>query len=173
MTSFITKLLTYVFILCYFTSCTGVRMYKSELHPIDANFKGSFHNRALMPKTVGADSTLLNLFELYGYKADSVALQFNSNNQLELRFGKEGYSRTFVGKFKHGYYQIYLRKEKGGFPPFVPLFYDTRDIDRLRITLTKTGDLIVDNKWERTARVLIMAGGGSGRKQYQFSSIKK
>jgi hypothetical protein len=168
------KFITYTFILFCFVSCTGVRIPKDEFKTIDASFKGCFYNRVSQANGRHADSTLLNVFQSWGYKTDSVTLQFNAKNQLELNFGDPTHPLTFDGKFKKGYYEIYLRKMKKDIPPIVPIIYSNHDIYRLRIALANNKDLIVDNKWERDASFLmLMAAGGSGRRHYRFSPVRK
>ena len=56
----------------------------------------------------------------------------------------------FQGKFsKRGFYEIFLRNKKIEIPPFIPIIYSNRDINRIRIGLTVNNDLVIANKWAR------------------------
>lgn len=172
MLKYITGILS-VFIL---SSCgTGLRIGRKDYAPINNRFNATICNNPF--KTKGrtySELTLLDMFDLFRLHSDSISLHFDEKEKLVLIFNDSLLKRTeiFEGRFKKkGYYEIYLRYKKKEIPPFVPIIYGYRDIDRIRIGLTKENNLVVDNKWARDGNIFILAGGGSGRFRCFFKPI--
>ena len=104
-----------------------------------------------------------------------MSVSFSSNNELILTYeGESGQSSEyFQGKFrKRGYYEIYLRKKNIQIPPLFPIIYSSTDILRIRISLTKEKDLIIDIYKNRGGNIFLMAGGGRSRYQLYFKPNK-
>ncbi|RKS02856.1 hypothetical protein C8C84_2586 [Flavobacterium sp. 102] len=79
----------------------------------------------------------------------------------------------YQGKFsKKGYYEIFIRKKNIQIPPVLHLLYSKIDIYRLRISLNKEKELIIDSYYKRGGNVFLLAAGGSGRTQYYFKATK-
>jgi hypothetical protein len=53
----------------------------------------------------------------------------------------------------------------------IPLFYTIINVDRLRIGFAKNGDLIIDNYWNKSGMIFLMAAGNSYSTQYYFKKI--
>ena len=159
------------------TACgTGLRMNKSYCIPIDDKYSGTFPNRSYKANDGNCDMTLLQLFNIFDSKTDSVMIEFDKVGQLQITF-RDSLSNlndktrieTFQGYFSHkGYYEIYLKKEKKEIPPLFPIIYSDYNIDRIRIAFTTENDLIIDNKWKLGGNIFLMAAGDSDRTQYFF-----
>ncbi|MGP8216057.1 MAG: hypothetical protein ACLQQ4_10870 [Bacteroidia bacterium] len=170
-----------VFLLC---SCgTGLKINKSEFKAIDRDFSGTFLSQPY--KSSGSYSftsekmyaqTLPQLFGIsHSDESHSFSFKINTSGQLQVTFADSGGNYTeklFDGILtKKGYYEIYLRNKNMEFPPFFPVVYNQCDIDRIRIALTKSNDLIVDNLWENDDSILLFFGtGDSGRSQNYFKA---
>ncbi|MBL7952957.1 MAG: hypothetical protein JNM62_14710 [Flavobacteriales bacterium] len=82
-------------------------------------------------------------------------------------------TEQFTGRFsKRGYVEIFTHKDIKEVPPAFPIIHGSRQVNRIRLTLTNDGSLVIDNKWENTANIFLMAGGGSGRSQYFFRPVR-
>jgi hypothetical protein len=168
--------------ICILCSCgTGLQISKAEFKPIDKNFSGTFVNKPyrsksrdlLMPPEMFAQ-TVLQLCHIYHLKADSVLIKFNTKGQLQVTFvdsnGNDS-SKLFDGVIsKNGYYEVYLSKIREDIPPLFSIIYGYHDMDRIRIGLTKSNDLIIDNMWEYYRTIFIFGDGGSGRSQNYFKA---
>lgn len=164
MSKYITVILTVLIL----SSCgSGLRIKRKDFAPIDNKFSATICNNPLMTKGRTYSSlTLLDMLDVFNFHSDSISLHFDNKERLVLTFKDTLVNRIeiFEGRFrKKGYYEIYLRNEKKEIPPFLPIIYGYRDIDRVRIGLTKENYLFVDNKWARDGNIFILAGGGSGR----------
>ena len=166
-----------VFILSLILLCscaTGLRVRKNNFIPIDGKFKGTFKNEAYLKKGKNpASSTILELFDIYLTKADTVHIYFDDKERLVVTFqGRLGNRfEIFDGRFrKRGFYEVFLRNKKIEIPPYFSIIYSSRDIDRIRIGLTKDNNLIIDNKWARDGNFFLFAAGGSGRFRCFFKS---
>lgn len=151
---------------------SGMKVKKAELKPIPPGFSGTFQEQPYRSEGRNAqDSSLLALFDLSAPSADTVALAIGADGQLHLSFtnGVGRWAEHFEGRFsKRGYFEVYTLKDIKEVPPVVPIVHGRRTVNRVRLMLSAEGALIVDNKWERTANIFIMAGGGSGRSQHFF-----
>lgn len=166
---------TAIILLTLLTSCSsGVKVSKSQVTYFDKSFSAKVANTAYKSGK-NKTPTLLGLFEISEQlHTDTVYLSFNSRNELEVTYLARGQklTDTFAGTFnRKGFYEIYLRRKKTEIPPFLPIFYSSNDIYRIRLALTQGGNLIVDNKWDRTGNIFIMGGGGSERTQSFFNCI--
>lgn len=159
------------FFLC---SCgTGLSVRKSKVKYFDAQFPGTFDNNAFKVNVRRYGSpTLLDLFEIYYVKTDSVSVKCDSSGELELTYkNNEGNLKkeTFKGTFaKRGYYEVFLRNDRKEIPPVFPIIYGKYNVNRIRIALTTQGDLIIDNEWNESANIFIIGVGDKGRRQSFF-----
>ena len=140
----------------------------------DSQFTGTFKNNAydVNGRRYGSP-TLLDLFEIYNVKADSVSMFFDKSGQLELtytdsegKFKKENFKGAFE---KKGYYQIFLHNDKKQVPPGFSIIYGKYNVNRLRLAGTMEGNLIVDNQWNQGGNILFLGVGDKGRRQSFFS----
>ncbi len=150
------------------SSCTGLKIKRADFKPIDKTFNSSFYNVPSKTKGHYPDSTMLEVFEIFQVRSDSINLSFNNSGQLQISFDKNSQTKSFDGKFKKGYFQIYFRNKK----TIIPIFYSKRDIYRLRLALTKDNELIIANKWARDGNIFILAGGASGHRKYYFKQTR-
>jgi hypothetical protein len=158
------------FILC---SCgTGLNIRKSKIKYFDSGFSATVDNKSFKVKGRRyGDLTLLNLFKIREATVDSVHLDFNDKKELQFTYIDKGQKtvKTFTGNFsKKGFYEIYFRNQKKEIPPLFPIFYSNNHINRVRLALTHEGDLIVDNMWDDSGNIFILATGSSGRRQSFF-----
>jgi hypothetical protein len=129
----------YLLITVISLSCgTGIKISKSDLKPISSNSSGTFQNhpyrtlaKSYLEREKLPPQTLLNHFHIF-MDADTVHLEFNSNQQLVLSYKDSIATRTltFNGKFsKKGYYEIIFCKKKIEIPPVIPVLFSRREID--------------------------------------------
>lgn len=166
-----------VIVLIYFIlySCkTNVEVIKSNRF---YQFSGIFDNNAFKVKGRRYGSpTLLELFEIYHIKTDSVTIKCDSVGNLKLIFvdnKKNITEKTVKGSYsKKGYLEIFLRYESKGFPPFIPIIYGKYNINKIRLSLTTNGDLVVNNKWIEGGHIFIFGIGDSGKRRSYFKRRK-
>jgi hypothetical protein len=177
-----TKLPTYL--LCYWcifsiaaslTSCgKTLPLRKKHTQPLNQQFKGTFHNQAFQisgRNPYQGHTSILQELEIFPQESEWISIEFGRNNELYLHYPKGGDTITsmFQGKFKkNGSYQIWLRRKRIEIPPFFPIIYSRVDIKRLRFHLDLENNLVIHNKWARTANIFILAAGGSGKYNSYF-----
>ena len=166
-------LLSFVLISCG----TGLKVSSDKLLGIDSNFKGTFQNfshKRTPKKENQTDTTILQLLNIFNKYSDSVSVSFASDKLVIEYKDILGKSRvSFDGKFSEkGYYEIYFSKKKIEIPPLFPIIYSKVDVDRIRLSLTKEKELIIDNYYDRGGNVFILGAGGGGRYQFYFKSAK-
>lgn len=170
-----TKTVTLILAIFFLCSCgTVLSIRKSKVNYFNAQLSGTFDNIAF--KVNGrryGSPTLLDLFEIYNIRTDSVSVKFNGSEELELsykdneeKFKKESFKGTFT---KKGYYEVFLRNDKKEIPPLFPIIYGKYNVNRIRIALTIQGDLIIDNKWNKSGNILFLGVGDKGRRQSFFN----
>lgn len=146
-------------------SCTGLKVRKSDLHPINESFTGTFFNDTLRTEGRFTDKTMLEVFRIKDQQTDSVSLKFLNSRQMQIAFGQQFQTKTYDGKFRNGYFQIFLQKKQFILPPI----FMYRDIYRLRITLTKENDLLIANMWAQDGMILLLAGGDTSHRKFYFT----
>lgn len=172
------KLIAIIVTTFFLSSCsTGLSVRKSQVVYFDSQFTGTFKNNAydVNGRRYGSP-TLLDLFERYHVKADSVSILFDKSGDLELTYidstGK-AVNEKFKGAFqKKGYYQVYLHNDRKEVPPGFPFIYGKYNINRLRLAGTPDGNLIVDNHWHQGGNIFILGAGDNGRRQSFFGRKK-
>ena len=155
---------------------SGMKVSKADLKPLAAGFTGTFQVDPVPSKhRQKQDRNLLWIFEVPNMTGDTVNLSVDQQGKVTLHF-MDGASRGIEqcnGRFsKHGYVEVFTRKEIKEVPPLVPIIRGSRQVNRIRMALSKDGSLVIDSKWENTANIFLMAGGGSGRAQYFFKAVK-
>lgn len=168
------KHLLFVLISALVCSCgSGFKTSKRNVRAVTSFYSGSVSNHPYkVMQTNQLNKSLLELFEVYDSAQSRISLSFNKN-ELLLTYLAQGKPKTlaFKGKFtRRGYYEVYLRNKRTEIPPFVPVFYSQVDVKRIRLILTPENDLLVDDSWQRTGNIFILAGGGSGRTQSVFKA---
>lgn len=167
-------------LLVLLASCgTGLKISKSDFNPIERGFSKSFANQSFKTsKSITGSTTGPKLLELFGVsetEAELVILTFK-NDSLELTYIDKSVVKTqsFQVKHKHkGYLETLSVNKKIQIPPFLPFLYSNVNFNRMRIGLTTNGELIVDNKWEKSGNVFIFMGGAGGRTQYFFKPLNE
>lgn len=158
----------------FLSACgTGVSVRKSNVKYFDGRLSGTFDNNAF--KVNGrryGSPTLLDLFEIYQVRTDSVSVVLDRSGELELAYtdndGECKKSRLKGSFTKKGYYEVFLRNDKKEIPPFFSIIYGRYNVNRIRLALTTEGDLIVDNTWDESANILFLGVGDKGRRQSFF-----
>ena len=161
----------------FFSLCscgTGLIVGKSQLRYFDSQFSATFCNTAF--KVNGrryGSPALLELFEIYQAKTDSVSVVVDKQGELKLTFqGNDGNvkTQTFKGVFvRNGYSDVFLRNVRKEIPPVFPFIYSRCNINRVRLALSTQGDLMVDNEWNEGGNILFLGAGDKGRRQSYFS----
>jgi hypothetical protein len=185
-TNAMTKLPTYL--LCYWcifsltaawTSCgKTLPLRQKHTQPLNQQFKGKFHNQSFKisgRNTYQEHTSILQELEIFLHESEWISIEFGGNNELYLHHQKAGDTITsiFEGKFmKNGSYQIWLRRTRVEIPPLFPIIYSRVDIKRLRFHLDLENNLVIHNKWARTANIFILAGGSSGKYNGFYRPIK-
>lgn len=142
------------------------KVRNSDLIQVDTTLCQTFHNNDSQKKY----QTLTSLF----------GMQFQKDNQAEVRFDKDGDLKIsykddkgilryqcFKGRIKKKYFEIFFEKYRKD----IPLIYGKTQIHRIRVKLTKDSTLIVQRYFNRSGHVFLMAAGSSSKEQYQFKPI--
>lgn len=170
-----------IFLLCAACS-TGLKVSKSQFKPIDIAFSGTFRNTVVEISGKDSDETLLQIFGIYNINSDSIKLTCSETGLVIIEFHdslsimkNKTRKEVFQGeKSRRGYFEIFLAKKKIDIPPIIPIFYSNRNIYRIRIGLTKSNDLIIDNMKDVGGNFFIfIANGYKTRTQYYFENLKK
>jgi hypothetical protein len=147
---------------------------KKHTHPLTPAFSEEFENHSYQIKgrnPYTEKTSVLHEFEIFPAADSSVRIKFDSSQNLLLTYhnGIDFSTISFNGRFKkNGSYQIWLRRKRIEIPPLFPIFYSQIDIKRLRLVLDLEDNLVIHDKWARTANVFIFAAGGSGKYNSYF-----
>ncbi len=168
----ITEFVLILFLFLTLSSCTGIRTIpRAEFQAIDQNFKGTFTKEVCKFRGIKAKDNVYELFKIDGFGNEKFTIDFDSIGRLRISQVSGEWS-SFGGKFKRGFYQIYLRKKWIQIPPIFPLIYSDVDIYRLRIAYHSDGYLLIENKFYRDKSILFLGGGRGYRNVYFFSRDK-
>lgn len=154
---------------------SGMKVAREELVPLRAGFAATYHVRPVRTQhRRQPDPDLLRTFELSNTGTDTVQLSIDAQGLLTLHYQDDGpRTEQFIGTFStRGYFEVYTRKEVKEVPPVVPIIHGRRMVNRIRLMMSTDSSLVLDNKWENTANIFLMAGGGSGRSQYFFEPVE-
>lgn len=170
----------FIALLSLLFSCgTGLRISKSDFKPIEDDFSTSFANQSFKTSKsiTGSESgpTLLELFGVSENEAELVTLTFK-NDSLDIVYKDKSVVKTLSFQVKHKgkrYLEILSVNKKIQIPPFLPFLYSNVDFNRMRLGFTTNGELVIDDKWEKSGSVFIFMGGGGGRTQYFFKPLNE
>ncbi len=168
-----TKTAIVLWVLFSLSSCgTGLQISKSKVMYFDNRFSAFVDNTAFKAKASRYGSpSLLGLFEIPHLSPDSVCIKFAPTQELVLQYWENGQKKekSFKGQFKRkGYYEIFLDNYKKEIPPLFPIFFSSYNINRIRLAQMQNGDLIIDNRWNQSGNIFLLAAGSSGRRQSFF-----
>ena len=180
------KILVFILItLLSLCSCEPSRtLFNKENTRIDQKFSGSFRNAnfktdSLTVQTRVARSspiTILNLCGIYSKNiSNSVEIQIIENRKLEIKYTDSSISKTktLYGKLKKkGYFQCYTKRKVIQIPPFISFIYSRRLIDRLRIGVSQSGDLLIHNKYLSEGNIFIFGSGVNYKELYYFKTLQ-
>lgn len=150
-------------------SCKSYKEIKDkDLVVFSSNTLGEFHS--LSNKKTKTDYQI-SIQELFGLKNSDkiVKVIITKTDAIEIQYknvlgGNE--VAAFKGKFKKHYFEVYLDKKRVFFPP---IYCKTR-INRLRIGLTQSKELVINQHYDYSGMFLFFAAGNSDIKQYVFKS---
>lgn len=167
-----------VFALALYSCGYNYPLRKKHTHPLTSTFYGEFENQSSQIKgrnPYTEKTSILNEFEIKQDYDSPILIHFDSSQNLLITYrnGANLSTVTFNGRFKkNGSYQIWLRRKRIEIPPLFPIFYSQIDIKRLRLVLDLEDNLVIHDKWARTANVFIFAAGGSGKYNSYFRKNK-
>ncbi|HEY0977850.1 MAG TPA: hypothetical protein VGE21_10290 [Flavobacteriales bacterium] len=168
--------------LCIATSCTlllvlstscgsGVKVAGSQFEPMLPGMELKVPAQAFRTTGRKGRMTLPELFRWTDGAVQEVTLNTDSLGGVTVRMGTS--AQRYEGKRSpHGYYEIDLERNITEIPPLLPIIYSERHLSRLRLAMTKQGELVIDHKWANDGNIFLLAGGGSGRTQYFFRPVK-
>lgn len=152
-------------------SCSSSKGFmKKDLTSINSSFKADYCAVNSSIERTKNTVQLLRLFRLSDSSVSSVSLSFDKENDFKISYknflGGNSY-KTFKGKFKKNYYEIFLEKKRIN----IPLIYGKTAIDRIRIRVLKDSTLIVENYYNHSGNIFLMAAGSSNKTYAKFNKI--
>ena len=152
-------------------SCSTSKNFKNnDLNSLNSSFKADYRADDAPNDSTKSTVKLLRLFRLSDSSVSSVSISFDKDNDFKIRYknflGGNSY-KTFKGKFKKNYYEIYLEKNR----KCIPLIYSKTAIDRIRIRITKDSTLLVENYYNHSGSFFLMAAGSSNKTYAKFNKI--
>ncbi|MEO5775615.1 MAG: hypothetical protein ABIQ27_01840 [Flavobacterium sp.] len=156
--------------LCFLLmSCASEKKIKNrDLMKIDSSLDRTFSNKDFTKQ----NKTLTSLFEMNRLTDKEINLSFDKEGDLKISYkdalGGDRF-RCFNGKFKRNFFEVYLEKKR---IPFPPIYWITQ-VNRLRISLDKENNLIIDSYFNHSGMILMMAAGSSNKEQFIFKPIIK
>ncbi|MFZ4704393.1 MAG: hypothetical protein ACOYMF_00155 [Bacteroidales bacterium] len=164
------NLVSFVLIILMSSCGTSLKINKTIFQKIDNSFSGTYCNKLFKTSVNGEGSKsefdILELLDINDVKTDSVNLEFTENGSLMITY-KDSLLvkvKTFRGKFKRGYYQIYHRRER----IIIPIIFSHVDVRRIRLCKSEDKVLVIDYYEYVGGNFLVFAGGGPWRRQYFF-----
>ncbi|GEM_PF-2171134 len=144
-----TKFSIFLFSILFLASCgSSIKLNSDELAKINPSTAFYFNNYPyLTEQTNYRFSSFLDAFKIVGTPLAEVFMDFTPENELRISYQNERgklISKTFEGKFKDDYYEIYFQKSRGGLPPI----YWFAKIDRMRLAINKEGNLVIYHKYK-------------------------
>jgi hypothetical protein len=144
-------------------SCSTSKNFKNNnLTAINSSFNANYYAINSSVDSAKSSIQLLQLFRLSDANVSSVSISFDKDNNFKIRYknflGGSSYN-TFKGKFKKNYYEIFLEKNRNT----IPLIYSKTEIDRIRIRIMKDSTLVVENYYNHSGSVFLMAAGSSNK----------
>ncbi len=166
----IIKISLILILILFASSCaTKMKISEKKLEKIEPNFSGYFYNtsykRLDKKGTIKKQSSILNAVWLEQEDVQVIYMEIGKNEVLNISFfdsyTNKMQTATFKGKFKRGFYELYLVKKSIKIPPIIPVIYGIVDIDRVRIGKSKNGDLIIEKYIDRGGCILFFCAGGT------------
>jgi hypothetical protein len=153
-------------------SCGISKNFKNDdLTTINPSFKADYWAYSSPIDSCKNTDQILRMFRLNDPNVDNVSISFDMNNDFRMKYknflGGNSY-KTFKGKFKKNYYEIYLEKNRKS----IPLIYNKTTIERIRIRIMKDSTLIVEKYYNHSGYILLMAAGNSSKTYFKFKKIK-
>lgn len=153
-------------------SCSTYKIIKNKnLVQLKKNIEAQYLSKSTFIDSIKTpqEINIQSLFRLNNKDSNCIVL-IDSNSDLIIKYknvlgGVE--QRSFKGKFRRKYFEIYLEKK---LIPFAPI-YGLTSISRLRIALDKKNNLIIDHYENHSGVILLMAGGSSNKEQFSFKQI--
>lgn len=159
------KLFTVVLVLFTLSSC-ATKNWKHKYIAINPSLNSIVDNMS----TGQNGQNFLSLFGI-DQSAKEVKIYFDNQGDLRVAYKDPNLNierfKSFKGKFKRGYFEIYFEKKRVVIPPF----YWTTQINRLRIGVEKDSTLIVERYSNHSGMILLMAGGSSSKIYYRYAAL--
>jgi len=163
----------FIILLCFSCSVSRLKVPKDDLKTVHIGFKGTFNNKSI--DTLKKHISLSNLLGFYKEKPKSITLEITPSKEIKVGYtdslGKKQI-KLLKGKLhKKGYFQYFPIKERIEIPPLFSIIFSKVHIRRIRLTLTRKNNLIIDEYLTYGGNIFIFAGGSTNRNQYHFSPI--
>lgn len=163
---------SFLFLKIFFTlfiflliSCSSQDSFKRKgLVNIHKKIHGSYKN-----STISSSSCKIKLSRFFDLtEADSI-IEINSQKNILIvafmdELGKKHY-KTFEGKFRRKFFQFHLEYETNLYPPILLTFQE----NRVRLSIDKDSNLVVNNYRDNSGMILIMGAGNSWNSKYSFN----
>lgn len=164
-------------IIVLISSCSsGLKVKRSEVLPIDNSFKATIDGEFFNTDTIEyRKNVFLSYYKVNSWLADTVHIRFNESDQLVLTYKDTiGTKEVLInGRFvKKKYYEYFNVREKVAIPPLFPFIYSKIDINRIRLGVTKNGEVVIDQLYDVGGNIFIMAAGHTNRYQSSYPIIK-
>lgn len=171
-----------ILFLCSFLGSCGTTFKQKNFQEFGNDFQVSVLNRSYEIKkgTIlnSGRYELLNLFNLYDRKVDTINLKFNDQGELVLSFKDDirGLKREqtiiYQGKFKNKKtYQITLVKERVQVPPVIPIIYGATHLDKINIKLLVNGDIAIKEYFRKDGNIFLITAGPSHKTKSFYKKI--
>jgi len=175
------KLFFFILICCIFSCNSNKKIFKASLQN-NGRFQGTFithlHNydsvyhKQINSKVDLNEVTLQSLFGIRSaFISDTIALKVIDSRHLEIKYRDSVTDKIIIvnGKLStKGYFQYFVKRKIIQVPPLISFIYSYRFIDRLRIGIDVTGNLVVENKYVSEGNILIFGNGAAYQQVYYF-----
>jgi hypothetical protein len=117
------------------------------------------------------DISLHGLFNRQALKNSPITLAFTTNNELQVKYQDSVATKTLLlkGRFtKAGYFKTRIKTKN----IFIPLFYSNRQMEKYKLCLSESGDLVLKFNSIHEGNILLFAAGNSYSKRYFFKRVE-
>lgn len=163
------KAILFSFTLFALVSCAGSKQAVYRKAP-PSDMKLTFENFSMRKDSTSSGTTLTGIFGVLESSVEKVTVYFDSSDQIRIdyedKFGRRS-NYGYAGKFRKRSYDYYKSNSHKGIPPF----YWITDVERLRFKLEADSTLVVQYYYNRSGMILLMAGGGSDKREYRFKRV--
>jgi hypothetical protein len=164
-------------------SCSSNKKIFKEPLQNNGQLHGTFNNRlagydSLNYKRINANVNLneVTLQSLFGIRSlfvsDTIYFKLIDKQQLEIKYRDSAMDKTMIVNRKlsrKGYFQYFVKRKVIQVPPVISFIYGSRLIDRLRIGINLSGNLVVENKYVSEGNILIFGNGAAYKQLYYFT----